>query len=64
MNKFHKLGLFSWICQVVCLILIFTIGYEQLFLVINILFFNTTMAFWFIGNNRDFKKCVKYGGSE
>jgi hypothetical protein len=52
MNNIHKLGLFSWICQWVCLIVMIIVGHQQLFLTINILFFNITMASLFLGNSR------------
>jgi len=54
MNNIHKLGLFSWICQWVCMYLQTITVYRQLFLTINILFFHLTIEFLFLGNSRSY----------
>jgi len=51
MNNYYKFGLFSYICQWVCLFLQIKTEQHVVFLVINILFLITTLAFLFLGES-------------
>lgn len=59
MNIYHKLGCFSFGMQLICALLTLSTEYDILFLSINILFLNTTMAFWYLGNNRNYAHALE-----